>query len=205
MTQSARTGGPAAEPHAPTEARPPQRSESGAPIAIIGMACRFPGADDIGAFWRLLEAGANAVQEGELASGEWARCSPTTRERSTPAATAPTLTRSTSSMPPSSASRPSTPCCRWSGMAGMPFPGHPPTPLTARLSLSAVRSGAWESDAKDCRFGRRPPWQGVRCCRAGRRTATDGPVPRASARVRRWLGRSPNIDPAGSPIDARWN
>ena len=94
------------------------------------------------------------------------------------------------------------PCCRWSGMAGMPSPGNPPTtPLTARLSLSAVRSGAWESDAKDCRFGRRPPWQRVRCCRAGRRTATDGPVPRAPARI----GRSPNVDPAGSPIDARWD
>ena len=71
MIQSARTGGPAEEPHAPTEAPPaaPQRSEAGAPIAIVGMACRFPGADDIGAFWRLLEAGGNAVQEGIPGSG----------------------------------------------------------------------------------------------------------------------------------------
>ena len=69
MTQSARTGGPAEEPHAPTEARPPERFESGASIAIVGMACRFPGADDIGAFWRLLEAGGNAVQEGIPGSG----------------------------------------------------------------------------------------------------------------------------------------
>ncbi len=38
-------------------------------IAIIGMACRFPGADDIGAFWSLLEAGGNAVQEGIPGSG----------------------------------------------------------------------------------------------------------------------------------------
>ncbi|MDE0455758.1 MAG: beta-ketoacyl synthase N-terminal-like domain-containing protein, partial [Chromatiales bacterium] len=35
------------------------------PIAIVGMACRFPGADGIPAFWRLLEGGVNAVQEGE--------------------------------------------------------------------------------------------------------------------------------------------
>ena len=69
MTQSARTGGPGEEPHAPTEARPPQRSEAGAPIAIIGMACRFPGADGIGAFWRLLETGGSAVQEGVPGSG----------------------------------------------------------------------------------------------------------------------------------------
>ncbi len=39
------------------------------PIAIVGMACRFPGADDIEAFWRLLESGGNAVAEGVPGSG----------------------------------------------------------------------------------------------------------------------------------------
>ena len=39
------------------------------PIAIVGMACRFPGADDIAAFWRLLEDGRNTVQEGVPGSG----------------------------------------------------------------------------------------------------------------------------------------
>ena len=39
------------------------------PIAIVGMACRFPGADGIPAFWRLLDDGVNAVQEGEPGSG----------------------------------------------------------------------------------------------------------------------------------------
>ena len=39
------------------------------PIAIVGMACRFPGADDVEAFWRLLMAGENAVIEGEPGSG----------------------------------------------------------------------------------------------------------------------------------------
>ena len=33
-------------------------------IAIIGMACRFPGAPDLDSFWRLLETGGNAVTEG---------------------------------------------------------------------------------------------------------------------------------------------
>ena len=44
-------------------------SEFGPAIAIVGMACRFPGADGIGAFWRLLEGGRNAVQEGVPGSG----------------------------------------------------------------------------------------------------------------------------------------
>ena len=39
------------------------------PIAIVGMACRFPGADDIEAFWRLLDSGTNAVSEGVPGSG----------------------------------------------------------------------------------------------------------------------------------------
>ena len=39
------------------------------PIAIIGMACRFPGANDIESFWRLLEEGRNAVTEGVPGSG----------------------------------------------------------------------------------------------------------------------------------------
>ncbi|HLA28312.1 MAG TPA: beta-ketoacyl synthase N-terminal-like domain-containing protein, partial [Syntrophales bacterium] len=34
------------------------------PIAVIGMACRFPGgADDPDSFWRLLKSGADAIQE----------------------------------------------------------------------------------------------------------------------------------------------
>ena len=44
-------------------------SGGGEPIAIVGMACRFPGADDIAAFWRLLEDGRNTVQEGVPGSG----------------------------------------------------------------------------------------------------------------------------------------
>ncbi len=39
------------------------------PIAIVGMACRFPGATGLDAFWRLLDAGENTVQEGVPGSG----------------------------------------------------------------------------------------------------------------------------------------
>ena len=33
------------------------------PIAIVGMACRFPGGEDLAAFWRELESGGSAVSE----------------------------------------------------------------------------------------------------------------------------------------------
>ena len=33
------------------------------PIAIIGMSCRFPGAPDLEAFWRLLREGVNAIDD----------------------------------------------------------------------------------------------------------------------------------------------
>src|ERR1700728_2220960 len=33
------------------------------PIAIIGMGCRFPGADNLASFWKLLETGSDAVRE----------------------------------------------------------------------------------------------------------------------------------------------
>ena len=60
------------EPRSPDDTRAsngPGLSAPDAPIAIVGMACRFPGADDIDAFWRLLEAGGNAVLEGVPGSG----------------------------------------------------------------------------------------------------------------------------------------
>ncbi len=39
------------------------------PIAIVGMACRFPDAPDLAAYWRLLEEGRQVVSEGEPGSG----------------------------------------------------------------------------------------------------------------------------------------
>ncbi len=41
----------------PGELRPPE------PIAVIGLSCRFPGADGPEAFWQLLQEGVDAVQE----------------------------------------------------------------------------------------------------------------------------------------------
>ena len=49
--------------------RPSQPPQRGEPIAVIGMACRFPGAPGIPAFWELLETGQNAVSEGDPGSG----------------------------------------------------------------------------------------------------------------------------------------
>ncbi|MDE3268058.1 MAG: beta-ketoacyl synthase N-terminal-like domain-containing protein [Chloroflexota bacterium] len=40
------------------------------PIAVVGMACRFPGSDGLEAFWKLLEEGRSAVTEGDPGSGE---------------------------------------------------------------------------------------------------------------------------------------
>ncbi|MXW34690.1 MAG: SDR family NAD(P)-dependent oxidoreductase [Chloroflexi bacterium] len=50
------------EPHSAT-------NEPAEPIAIVGMACRFPGAPDLDAFWRLLDGGENAITEGDPGSG----------------------------------------------------------------------------------------------------------------------------------------
>ena len=39
------------------------------PIAIVGMGCRFPGADNIEAYWRLIEEGIDAT--GEIPASRW--------------------------------------------------------------------------------------------------------------------------------------
>ncbi|MFF6805884.1 beta-ketoacyl synthase N-terminal-like domain-containing protein [Streptomyces sp. NPDC012616] len=36
----------------------------GEPVAVVGMACRFPGADDLQGFWRLLRRGGDAIGPG---------------------------------------------------------------------------------------------------------------------------------------------
>ena len=56
---------PVADPAAGSRREPPSEQ----PIAIVGMACRFPGAGGLEAFWRLLETGGNAVTEGVPGSG----------------------------------------------------------------------------------------------------------------------------------------
>ena len=59
---------PQAEPE-PDSQPTVQIEEDG--IAIVGMACRFPGAPDIAAFWHQLEAGVDAVTDGRGDSGSW--------------------------------------------------------------------------------------------------------------------------------------
>lgn len=44
-------------------------SRNEVPIAVIGMACRFPGATSISEFWQLLIDGGNSVQEGLPGAG----------------------------------------------------------------------------------------------------------------------------------------
>ena len=39
-------------------------------IAVVGMACRFPGAENLSDFWRLLEAGGSAVTHGSPGESE---------------------------------------------------------------------------------------------------------------------------------------
>ena len=69
MTQPIEPPPPSATPSVHPESRQPETTGSEPPIAIVGMACRFPCADGIPAFWRLLDDGVNAVQEGEPGSG----------------------------------------------------------------------------------------------------------------------------------------
>ncbi len=47
-----------------TNPGPPDRQPREEPVAIIGMACRFPGSKDLSGFWKQLLAGENAVVEG---------------------------------------------------------------------------------------------------------------------------------------------
>ncbi len=51
--------------------RRPDAAERAAhdPIAIVGMACRFPGAENVEAFWRLLRDGVDAITE--VPPGRW--------------------------------------------------------------------------------------------------------------------------------------
>ena len=65
---SSNTGSP---DHLVPEATMPQNEYSGGsePIAVVGMACKFPGAPDIASLWRLLERGGNAITEGNPGSG----------------------------------------------------------------------------------------------------------------------------------------
>ena len=62
---------PRPEPPTEPERRSPAAGRGEEPIAVVGMACRFPGAPDLSAFWSQLEAGADAVTDGRLDPGPW--------------------------------------------------------------------------------------------------------------------------------------
>ena len=53
----------------PPDPQESKRVAGDPPIAVIGMACRFPGAPDLPAFWRLLESGGNSISEGISGAG----------------------------------------------------------------------------------------------------------------------------------------
>ena len=64
------------EPAPPTPVQPKPEPRSAARsgverIAVVGMACRFPGASNIPEFWRALEAGADAITDGRRNSMPW--------------------------------------------------------------------------------------------------------------------------------------
>ena len=40
-------------------------------IAVVGMACRFPGANDLAEYWQLLESGTDAITDGRRDAGTW--------------------------------------------------------------------------------------------------------------------------------------
>ena len=70
MTERERPCGRAGDARPDDEGRAPDLAGSNEPIAIVGMACRFPGADGLSTFWRMLEAGESGVIEGVPGSGE---------------------------------------------------------------------------------------------------------------------------------------
>ena len=55
--------------------REPETSKRSRPgddaIAIVGMACRFPGSENVDAFWKLLDEGRSAVTESRMDGGDW--------------------------------------------------------------------------------------------------------------------------------------
>nr|MDE0501467.1 SDR family NAD(P)-dependent oxidoreductase [bacterium] len=58
-------------PEQPVFEEPPATAVDDDGIAVVGMACKFPGADNLEAFWDLLDAGADAVTDGRRDAGSW--------------------------------------------------------------------------------------------------------------------------------------
>ena len=62
---------PDAGPEPVSAPDPPKRPGEDDGIAIVGMACRFPGAPDLDAYWRLLESGGHMVTDRRRDPGPW--------------------------------------------------------------------------------------------------------------------------------------
>ena len=69
MTNSGRSASSIRESHSASAGFEQNAHGLGEAIAIVGMACRFPGADSLSAFWRMLLAGGSGVVEGVPGSG----------------------------------------------------------------------------------------------------------------------------------------
>ena len=61
----------AASPEPPEPEPSPAVGSRDDGIAVVGMACRFPGASDLAAFWELLDNGVDAVTDGRRDAGSW--------------------------------------------------------------------------------------------------------------------------------------
>lgn len=61
--------GPSTQAPAPSVVGEREAFPGGQPIAIVGMACRFPGANSLESFWQVLAEGRNTVTEGIPGSG----------------------------------------------------------------------------------------------------------------------------------------
>ena len=57
------------DPTSSAQEERPRSTSAAEPIAIVGAACRFPGADDLDAFWQLLAEGSEAISE--VSSQRW--------------------------------------------------------------------------------------------------------------------------------------
>ncbi|MDE2817762.1 MAG: beta-ketoacyl synthase N-terminal-like domain-containing protein, partial [Chloroflexota bacterium] len=62
---------PATLPEQPVQEQRPQAASVEEGIAIVGMACRVPGAEDLDGFWRLMQSERNMVTEGRQDAGSW--------------------------------------------------------------------------------------------------------------------------------------
>ncbi|WP_420618587.1 SDR family NAD(P)-dependent oxidoreductase [Candidatus Poriferisocius sp.] len=71
LSQEFGQAGEGPEPQEAVEVSRPRVAQTDEGIAIVGMACRFPGAEDLSAFWRLLDAGENTVTDGRQDGGSW--------------------------------------------------------------------------------------------------------------------------------------